>query len=148
MARRTRAWRCVAVVVSFLVLAAAAAPASADGNYGRLQRKLLDGELPRLVIDLARCVDATGRAGPAVIALTGFTTYNLTPQFIATSHTHLFEDASGAMTLQYTRLRVYPDGSAELGLKRLSPGTHEALAPMTVLRCRLDDGSIAVRGEG
>jgi len=135
------------VVVSFMALASAAAPARADGGYARLQQKLREGELPRLVIDLARCVDAAGNAGPPVIALPGFTTYNLTPQYIATSHTHLFEDASGAMTLQYTRLRVYPNGSAELGLKRLNPGTHEALAPLTALRCRLDDGSITVRSE-
>ena len=147
MTGRTRARRCVSVAASLMVFGAAAAPAGVGWSYAKLHEKLLEGETPRVVIDLAGCVDPAGRGGPAVIALSSFATYNLTPQFIATSETHLFEDSSGAMSLQYARLRLYPNGSAELWLRRLNPSTYEPLAPPTVLRCRLDDGSITVRGE-
>lgn len=148
MTGRTRAWRCVSMVASLMVFHAAAAPAGVGWSYARLHEKLLEGEKPRVVIHLAGCVDPAGRGGPAVIALSNFATYNLTPQFIATSETHLFEDSSsGAMSLQYARLRLYPNGSAELWLRRLNPTTYEPLAPPSVLRCRLDDGSITLRGE-
>jgi hypothetical protein len=98
-----------------------------------------------VVIDLTKCLDATGAGGPPVVAVPTFTTYNLTPQFIATSETHPFEASNGAMSLEYVRLRVFPDNTAELSLKRLNPATHEAVGPATVLRCRLTDGSITVR---
>lgn len=147
MTGRTRAWCAVSVAASLMVLVTAADPAWADWGYAKLHQKLREGEKPRFVIDLAGCFDTAGRGGPAVVAIPSFSTYNLTPQFIATSETHLFEDANGAMSLQYVRLRIYPNGSADVGLKRLNPTSHEALAPLTVLRCRLDDGSISVRGE-
>jgi hypothetical protein len=134
------------VVGAALVLTlAGAAPAWANGwDYAKLDRKLRDGDKPSVVIDLAKCLDASGAGGPPVVAVPTFTTYNLTPQFIATSETHPFEAASGAMSLEYFRLRIFPDNTAELSLKHLNPATYEVTGPATVLRCRLNDGSITV----
>jgi|GEM_PF-3031477 len=128
-----------------LVLLTAAAPARAGWDYGKLDRELREGDKPSVVIDLAKCLDPSGAGGPPVVAVPTFTTYNLTPQFIATSETHAFEAANGAMSLEYIRLRIFPDSTAELSLKHLNPATYEALGPATVLRCRLNDGSLTLR---
>ena len=48
------------------------------------------------------------------------------------------------MSLEYVRLRIFPDNGAELSLKHLNPATYEAVGPAVVLRCRLNDGSITV----
>jgi hypothetical protein len=128
-----------------LVLLAAAAPARAGWDYARLGRELRDGDKPSVVIDLANCLDPSGAGGPPVVAVPTFTTYNLTPQFIATSETHAFEAANGAMSLEYIRLRLFPDNTAEISLKRLNPSSYEPLGPATVLRCRLTDGSLTLR---
>jgi hypothetical protein len=79
----------------------AAAPAWAGWDYATLDRKLHDGERPKTFINLERCSDSSGAAGPPVSAALTFTTYNLTKQFIATSDTHLFEAANGSMLLEY-----------------------------------------------
>src|SRR5204863_7736303 len=97
------------------------------------------------VIGLSKCLAASGAGGPPVVAVPTYTTYNLTPRFIATAPTHPFEASNGAMSLEYVRLRVFPDNTAELSLKHLNPATYEAVGPATVLRCRLTDGSITVR---
>jgi hypothetical protein len=127
------------------VVLAATAPAWAGWDYAKLDRKLRNGEKPSMVIDLTKCVNASGASGPPVIAAPNFTTYNLTPRFIATSQTHPFEASNGAMLLEYVRLRLFPDNTADLSLKQLNPATYEAVGPATVLRCRLTDGSITVR---
>ena len=132
------------------VLLVAAAPAHADWghagwDYAKLDRKLRQGDKPSVVIDLARCLDSSGAGGPPVVAVPTFTTCNLTAQFIATSEIHAFEAANGAMSLEYIRLRVFPDNSAELALKHLNPATYETVGPVTTLRCRLTDGSLTLR---
>lgn len=134
-----------ASAVALLVLLTAAAPARAGWDYAKLERELREGDRPSVVIDLAKCLDPSGAGGPPVVAVPTFTTYNLTPQFIATSETHAFEAANGAMSLEYIRLRIFPDNTAELSLKHLNPSTHEPLGPETVLRCRLNDGSLTLR---
>jgi hypothetical protein len=134
-------------VPALAVLLAAAAPARAGWDYAKLDRKLRQGDKPSVVIDLAKCLDSFGAGGPPVVAVPTFTTYNLTAQFIATSETHAFEGANGAMSLEYIRLRVFPDSSAELALKHLNPATYETVGPVTTLRCRLTDGSLTL-GDG
>lgn len=134
-----------ASAAALLVLLAAAAPAQAGWDYTKLDRELREGDKPSVVIDLAKCLDPSGAGGPPVVAVPSFTTYNLTPQFIATSETHAFEAANGAMSLEYIRLRIFPDNTAELSLKHLNPSTYEPVGPVTTLRCRLTDGSLTVR---
>ncbi|WP_343713740.1 VirK family protein [Inquilinus sp.] len=142
-----------ASVPALAVLIAAAAPAyagpdHAGWDYAKLDRKLRQGEKPGVIIDLAKCLDPSGAGGPPVVAVPTFTTYNLTAQFIATSETHAFEAANGAMSLEYIRLRIFPDNSAELALKHLNPATYETVGPVTTLRCRLTDGSLTLRDGG
>lgn len=133
----------------FITLTGAMFPASAGWDYAKLDHKLRKGDTPRVVMDLAKCLDqSSGAGGPPVVAVSSFTTYNLTPTFIATSHTHAFEAANGALLLEYVRLRVFPDNAAELSLKRLNPATYEPIAPATTLRCRLDDGSLTFSDGG
>ena len=144
MTARSRLFRLTSAVVLPVVLATSA-QAGGDWDYAKLDRKLRDGEKPSMVIDLTKCVDASGASGPTVIAVPNFTTYNLTPRFIATSQTQPFEASNGAMLLEYVRLRMFPDNTAELTLKQLNPATYGAVGPATVLRCRLTDGSITVR---
>ncbi|OWJ67070.1 VirK family protein [Inquilinus limosus] len=140
-----------ASVPALAVLLAAAAPAYADRDtswdYAKLYRKLRQGDKPTVVIDLARCLDSAGAGGPPVVAVPTFTTYNLTAQFIATSETHAFEASNGAMSLEYIRLRIFPDNSAELALKHLNPATYETVGPVTTLRCRLTDGSLTLHDD-
>ena len=134
-----------ASAAALLVLLTAAAPARAGWDYARLDRELREGDKPSVIIDLAKCLDPSGVGGPPVVAVPTFTTYNLTPQFIATSETHAFEAANGAMSLEYIRLRIFRDNTAELSLKHLNPATYETVGPATVLRCRLTDGGLTLR---
>ena len=123
-------------------------PAWAGWDYAKLDHQLREGDKPRVVIDFAKCLEPSGAGGPPVVAVPTFSSYNLTPKFIATSQTHAFEGANGAMLLEYVRLRVFADNTAELSLKRLNPATYEPLAPAMTLRCRLDDGSLTFRDGG
>lgn len=125
-----------------LCVMVAATPALAGWDYAKLDRKLREGERPKVILNLEKCSDTSGTAGPPVTAVLTFTTYNLTKQFIATSDTHLFEAANGAMLLAYTRLRAFPGNTVELQLKRLDPATYESVGPVKDLRCNLTDGSV------
>jgi len=145
-------FRRASAAASLVLLAAAAAPAyaapdHAGWDYAKLDRELREGDKPSVVIDLAKCLDPSGAGGPPVVAVPTFTTFNLTAQFIATSETHAFEAANGAMSLEYIRLRIFPDNTAELSLKHLNPSTYETVGPVTTLRCRLNDGSLTLHDD-
>jgi hypothetical protein len=143
-ARFSRSHRALGAALVLLLAGAPAAWADSGWDYAKLSRKLQNGDKPSMVIDLSKCLDPSGAGGPPVVAVPTFTTYNLTQQFIATSETHPFEAANGAMSLEYVRLRIFPDNGAELSLKHLNPATYEAVGPAVALRCRLNDGSITV----
>ena len=90
-----------------ITFAGAMFPAWAGWDYAKLDHQLREGDKPRVVIDFAKCLEPSGAGGPPVVAVPTFSSYNLTPKFIATSQTHAFEGANGAMLLEYVRLRVF-----------------------------------------
>lgn len=77
--------------------------------------------------------------GPTGFAVVRFQAWNVIDRWIATSDSHLFlSSKTGAMTLQYVRLRLTPDGLAHVYLRQLDPATMKPLSDATELTCKAD----------
>lgn len=120
----------------------------AGWSYDALSRRLAGGETPTVVMRLAKCTggEKFGQAGFAVVR---FQAWNVIDRWIATSDNHLFlSSKTGAMTLQYVRLRLTPDGGARVYLRQLDPTTFRPLEDATELACGTDSEALTFVSPG